>query len=113
MADLNLAFNSHSSIPERSLNGGLYTGEPFEANAPWANVPVIPDGVYMTHFNLRSANPPKDALFQYVGTNRPGNNDLLMHGIRESKGPYNLHVIEGDDKINDASAPKMSKYAYL
>lgn len=66
------------------LNGGLYTGEPFEKNAPWGNVPVIPDVDYMTHQNLRSANPPKQALVQYPGGVRPGNNDQKMPGVVKS-----------------------------
>ena len=60
--------------PPRALNGGLYTGEKFLEGAPWGNVPVVPDVDYMTNVNLRSANPPVQALFQYPGNVRPGNN---------------------------------------
>jgi hypothetical protein len=66
------------------LNGGLYTGEPFEEGAPWATVPVIPDAAYMTHQNLRSANPPVQALVQYPGGPRPGNNEQTMPGVTQS-----------------------------
>lgn len=62
------------NIPPRKLNGGLYTGEPFQKDAPWANVPVIPDSGYMTFYNLRSANPPAQALTQYQPGDRGGNN---------------------------------------
>lgn len=68
------------NIPPRALNGGLYTGEPFQTGAPWANVPVIPSSDYMNHVNLRSANPPIQALFQFPGNTRPGNNTQTNPG---------------------------------
>ncbi len=67
--------------PKPSLNGGLYTGQPFAPGAPWANVPVEPDAGYMVHYNLRSANPPPGALYQYPGSIRPGNSHQTMPGI--------------------------------
>lgn len=62
-------------IPPPPLNGGLYTGEPFLENAPWRNYPVIPSTAYLNHVNLRSANPPMQAIFQMGAHVRPGNND--------------------------------------
>ena len=59
-----------------SLNGGLYTGEPFKG--PWGNVPVIPDTVAMTTYTLRSGNPPKEALTQFGNIHRPGNSALNL-----------------------------------
>lgn len=85
--------------PARALNGGLFTGEPFASGAPWANVPVVPDAEYMTHVNLRSARPPVQALFQYPGNTRPGNNYLekVGHVPYENKeftdAPYNFTCI--------------------
>lgn len=73
--------SSSVPIPPPSLNGGLYTGEPFKKNAPWANVPVIPTVGYMIHYNLRSANPPPGAIYQYPGNIRPGNNHEEMPGV--------------------------------
>lgn len=67
--------------PQPSLNGGLYTGQPFAPGAPWANVPVTPEGTYMTHVNLRSAHPPPGASHQYAGSIRPGNNLQQMPGV--------------------------------
>jgi len=67
------------------LNGGLYTGEPFAKGAPWANIPQVPDTDYMTHVALMSANPPADAMFQYPGYNRAGNNSQKMPGVTFSK----------------------------
>ena len=49
--------------------------------APWANIPYIPDSDFMTNQALRSANPPNDALYQYQGTIRPGNNWQNMPGV--------------------------------
>jgi hypothetical protein len=72
--------------PPRALNGGLYTGEPFLEGAPWANVPVIPDVDFMTNVNLRSANPPPQALFQYPGNTRPGNNFQANTGLQKFQG---------------------------
>jgi len=69
------------TIPHPKLNGGLYTGEPFTKDAPWANVPVVPDVDYMTNINLKTANPPPGAIYQYPGHNRPGNNEQNMPGV--------------------------------
>lgn len=80
--------------PPPILNGGLYTGEPFQKDAPWANVPVIADADYMTNINLRSANPPPQALYQYPGNTRPGNNYQANTGLK----PY-----RGDNGFEDAT----------
>ena len=86
--------------PPRALNGGLYTGERFLEGAPWANVPVVPDVDYMTNINLRSANPPPQALYQYPGNTRPGNNYQQNTGLTPYKGigdfaerPYNFSCL--------------------
>lgn len=72
----------YTPVPPRKVNGGLYTGEAFPADAPWRNFPVIPDASYMINVNLRSANPPLQALFQYPGGTRPGNNYLDTIGLQ-------------------------------
>jgi hypothetical protein len=77
-------------VPPPVLNGGLYTGEPFAKDAPWANVPIIPDAGYMTNVALRSANPPLAALTQYPGNNRPGNNTQSMPGVQVVDDKYGL-----------------------
>lgn len=104
-------------LPLRALNGGWYTGEPFTKDAPWANVPVIPDASYMIHYNLRSANPPPGAITQYPSGNRPGNNTQIMYGVVESKGPYNMLMTRevDHDKLKPCTCYKcqMSKYLYL
>ena len=87
--------------PKPDLNGGLYTGEPFHKNAPYGNVPVIPDTGYLIHYNLRSANPPVPALYQYPGGNRPGNNYQPMTGLHTiNAGVYKGFV------CNDAPCEK-------
>lgn len=103
--------------PKPSLNGGLYTGEPFAKDAPWANVPVVPDVGYMIHYNLRSAQPPMDALTQYPGNNRPGNNYQPMPGVSVASAEYGL-MCNGSCGANgvqpcDCKRCKFSKYYYL
>lgn len=83
--------SSYASIPPPSLNGGLYTGEKFQKNAPWATVPVIPDSGYMLYHNLKTANPPEKARTQY-GNVRPGNNCFLLENIYYyDKNLYNFY----------------------
>ena len=102
--------------PKPLLNGGLYTGEPFVKGAPYANVPVVPDADYLTHYNLRSANPPIDALYQYPGSIRPGNNYQTMPGIMHTKNPYNLSLSSAPcQTANSCSCNRCQhfKYYYL
>ena len=73
--------NGKVIIPGPKLNGGLYTGERFAQGAAYANFPATPDVDYLTHVNLKSANPPPGALIQYPGTVRDGNNYQEMPGI--------------------------------
>lgn len=83
--------NPMSPIPPPALNGGLYTGQHFVKDAPWATVPVRPTSAFMTHMNLRSANPPVHALFQLQAGYRPGNNsDDPMPGVVRFKGDQNF-----------------------
>lgn len=91
------AYDSSKPIPPPmpKLNGGLYTGEPFAKDAPYANVPVLADAGYMTHYNLASALPPPDATLQYPGGPRPGNNFQPMPSIEKAPGPYGLWCASG------------------
>jgi hypothetical protein len=85
--------------PKRALNGGLYTGEKFVEGAPWGNYPAVPDVDYMTHVNLRTANPPDAAVYHYVGNTRPGNNYNALTGHQVFTNPkmtdlpYNITCI--------------------
>lgn len=89
----------YSKIPPPPLNGGLYTGEPFKPDAPWRAFPVIPCTGYLTHVNLRSANPPIQALFQQGADYRPGNNssdlDCGIPGVARFNGDSNFGPFSG------------------
>lgn len=64
------------SIPPRSVNGGLYTGQP--ASGPWGNIPIVPDSHVMidTHYINGFQQPPPDMKYQAISTIRPGNNQV-------------------------------------
>jgi hypothetical protein len=103
-------------IPGPKLNGGLYTGEPFLPGAPWANVPVVPETGYMIHTNLRSANPPHQALTQYPGNNRPGNNHQNMPGVQIAANRYGIMCNKPvyDFKMAESyNKTRFNKYYYL
>jgi hypothetical protein len=80
------------------VNGGLYTGEEFEKNAPWGNFPVKPEtGAYINK-NLLSANPPPLAQYHYPSAeHRPGNNTPELPGIVECPN-YGFYAIN-DDRV--------------
>jgi hypothetical protein len=86
--------SSQVTIPPRALNGGLYTGEPFQKNAPWANVPAIPDVDFLTQHRVADDDLILDeARFQYPGTVRPGNNNQSMPGVT-THGPHGFSCIK-------------------
>ena len=64
-------------VPERLVNGGLYTGEP--ARGPWGNVPVAPEPHILAE-NLLSATPPPPPNAQKMAMSnpRPGNNHVEL-----------------------------------
>lgn len=99
--------NQWSPIPPPVLNGGLYVGQPFVKDAPWATVPVRPTSAYMTNVNLRSANPPVEALFQMQAGFRPGNNtDTQMPGLvaftgDKNFGPFDFACIPCMKKVSE------------
>jgi hypothetical protein len=65
---------TYQSAPAPSLNGGLYTGEPFDQTCTYKNYPNKPDSVYLHTHTLSSANPPPGAQDQFPDSIRPGNN---------------------------------------
>lgn len=71
---------SYVPPPPPTLNGGLYTGTPFQAGAPWANVPVAPDAGFYNFGNLRGVeSAPVAARYMVPGGGlRPGNNTPLL-----------------------------------
>lgn len=82
-AEYNIKDTGYRPPPKPSLNGGLYTGEPFEETELHRNFPVQPDSVNYHINNLKSANPPPGALYQFPDTIRPGNNlpDTVALGL--------------------------------
>jgi hypothetical protein len=97
-------------IPPPPLNGGLYTGQPFMKGAPWANIPFIPDSDFMTNQALRLADPPADALYQYQGGLRPGNNYQKMPGVEVLSGLG----ITCNKAVSDPAQPsRFFKYYYF
>ena len=59
-------------VPPRQVNGGLYTGEPFEANAAWGNIPIVPEADVYSQ-KLKEVAPPFGAN-HIPGYTRKGNN---------------------------------------
>jgi hypothetical protein len=70
--------NNETKVPPSKPNGGIYGGP--QSKNPWANIPVTPTSMNLTHHNLRSANPPPGATEQYQGNDRLGNNYVAMPG---------------------------------
>jgi hypothetical protein len=73
-------------VPEPSINGGLYTGEPFAEGAQYADIKVQPDAFFMNHITLQSANPPPGAMEQAVDNDRPGNNQQYITEYKNING---------------------------
>jgi hypothetical protein len=70
-----LDFPTPTPVPDRLVNGGLYTGEP--AKGPWGNVPVPPEPHLLAE-NLLSAKPPPNAHKMAMTNERPGNNHVEL-----------------------------------
>jgi hypothetical protein len=97
-------------VPQRKLNGGLYTGEPFAKDALYANVPVLPAAAYWANENLKSSvNVPQQAFYQLQGDFRPGNNstDPIMpelENIPNLNGKCINAICENKGYINDLNS---------
>jgi hypothetical protein len=76
------------TIPPRSANGGLYTGKEAPADAPWRNIPVIPEAHVMVTENLKSANPPPQSVYMIPGETRPGNNTQQFPNHKKLSDQY-------------------------
>lgn len=83
------------AAPPPSINGGLYTGEPFASDAPWRNFPSMPDASYAIQRNLLSAQPPPGAASQPPGTLRPGNSgfDYPTPSLRDLSTHHSLQCV--------------------
>lgn len=79
------------------LNGGLYTGEPFNQDAPWRNFPAEPSTGFLINTNLKSietVEPHPQQFFHYPGAGqRPGNNTPALPGIVNCNG-LNVYTID-------------------
>ena len=77
---------------KQKMGGSLIS----ECNGSWCSIPVKPHVSNMINNNLKSANPPHEALTQYPGTNRLGNNSMSMPGVNQyigtylNNGPFNI-----------------------
>lgn len=76
----------YQTAPGPSLNGGLYTGEPFEKGALHGNAAVTPEATYHLQTNLSKGNtPPLGAQYQYPAT-RMGNSYVEWKGLKRLDG---------------------------
>jgi hypothetical protein len=86
----NYEFNNYGYIkpPQPKLNGGLYTGEPFYKNAPYGNIPIMPDNdtmmAYLRNGNVSGKGPYETGFF-YPSNYRVGNNHQEMKGVSQYK----------------------------
>lgn len=87
----------YTQPPEPSLNGGLYTGEPFQKGAPHANFPVTPDTTVYLQTNLQNGTEaPNEARYMYPPS-RQGNSHVEWKGLNKyegtaiNSGPYNIY----------------------
>lgn len=83
-------YSSYVPPPAPSKNGGLFTGPEPPTGSPWAAIPVVPDTDYLINVNLKSANPPPGAIYQYPGNIRPGNNYQSFPGLTTYQGTPNF-----------------------
>lgn len=100
------ANNPDTMIPESPANGGLFGGAQVEA--PHGSIPVPPTTTYYIHHNLRSANPPPGAIYQYPGYNRMGNNYTPMPGVywlndaeRNMDGKYHIKFTKYQEEMKN------------
>ena len=97
---INYGFASYAYIPKSSLNGGLYTGEPFDESNNYKNYPSKADSLYLHTVILKSANPPPGAQYQYPDNIRPGNNMPLTNAMNLSRFSDTHAILCSNKKIN-------------
>lgn len=99
------------ALPPPRANCGWFTGEPFEAGADWACVPVVPESAHMLQHTLPSAHPPPGATTQYNGNVRPGNHCQGMPAAKRLKQPYDGISCTAASQPPPATLLKFAKYA--
>lgn len=73
------------TIPERALNGGLYTGQAFDPGSPWGNVPIVPDANNYIQTGLSIGNKPPPGVEAQTFNSRPGSTHAPEPGMRYVK----------------------------
>ena len=73
------------TIPERALNGGLYTGQAFEAGSPWGNVPIVPDSNNYITKGLTLGHGPPPGVETQTFNGRPGSSHEPESNMRYVK----------------------------
>lgn len=75
------ASNPFESIPRPLPNGGLFSGPEPTPGSGYEAIYVPASSSYYINQNLRSANPPPGAVYQYISFTRPGNNLGSQPGV--------------------------------
>jgi hypothetical protein len=71
-------FKEPGGVPERLVNGGLYTGAP--ATGPWKNVPIVPEAHIFSQqvLHAEGAQGTPNSHKMAISTERPGNNSVQL-----------------------------------
>ena len=87
-----LDYSAPSGIPERKVNGGLYTGE--AAKGPWGCYSIVPEAYIYTTENLKSADPPPRGMDMIPGGDtRVGNSVQLFPGYHKQNNSINMRCV--------------------
>ena len=78
-------------VPLRKVNGGLYTGEKFESNAAWGNVPIVPEA-HLYAEKLKEVAPPQGAN-HIPGYTRKGNNTQVFPNHTKINSDYRVQCL--------------------
>lgn len=78
-------------VPPRKVNGGLYTGKPFEANAAWGNVAIVPEA-HLYAEKLKEVAPPQ-AANHIPGYTRKGNNTQVFPNHTKINSDYRVQCL--------------------
>jgi hypothetical protein len=75
------ASNPNEALPKPWPNGGLFSGPEPTPGCGYEAIYVPANSAYYINQNLRSANPPPGAIYQYVSFTREGNNLGSQPGV--------------------------------
>lgn len=69
---------------------------------------------YLINVCLKSACPPPDAVYQYPGFTRPGNNIQSMPGVyRDARGDWGHDSVRKTQTTPGCEPSRFSKYVYI